>query len=236
MQNNMLELAESEARLKALVRNIVDEAAKQGASGAEVSASEDLGLGVTVRKGELETVEFNHDRGFGITVYFGHRKGSASTSDSSAEAIQQTVAAAANIARYTQEDPAAGLPEEAELATEPRDLELFHAWDIDPQRAEALARECEAAGMGSDAKVTSSEGAQVSTQQVCRVFGNSLGFLGAVGGTRHSLSCVLIAEDTNGMQRDYWYTVDRDPARLEDAGAVGLEAARRAGSRSTVYQ
>jgi len=227
MQNKMLELADSEGRLKNLVQDILREADRQGASGAEVSASEDVGLAVSVRKAELETVEFNHDRGFGITVYFGHRKGSASTSDSSAGAIAETVAAAVNIARYTQEDPCAGLPEEGRLATVLPELNLCHDWDVDPQRAETLARDCEQAGMGSDSRISNSEGAQVSTQRMCRVFGNSLGFLGSYSGTRHSVSCVLIAEDGNGMQRDYWYTVSRDPAQLDSADAVGREAARR---------
>ncbi len=231
MQTNMLELPASETRLTELVETILAEAKQQGASGAEVSASEDVGLGVTVRKGELETVEFNHDRGFGITLYFGHRKGSASTSDSSLEAIRETVRAAANIARYTQEDPAAGLPEPEALAREPRDLDLFHPWALDPEAAETLARDCERAGLGADDRISNSDGAQVSTQQVCRVYGNSHGFLGSVGGTRHSLSCVLIAEDNNGMQRDYWYTVSRDPGALEAAEAVGLEAARRTTAR-----
>jgi PmbA protein len=227
MQNQMLELGDSEDRLKNLVDEILREASRQGASGAEVSASEDVGLSVSVRKGELETVEFNHDRGFGITVYFGHRKGSASTSDSSAEAIAETVGAAVNIARFTQEDPCAGLPEAARLATVLPELHLRHDWAVDPERAEALARECEAAGMGADPRISNSEGAQVSTQLSCRVFGNSLGFLGSYTGTRHSVSCVLIAEDGNGMQRDYWYTVNRDPDRLESAESVGREAARR---------
>jgi len=227
MQKQAVSLIETESRLKTLVQDILLEASSQGATGAEVSASEDVGLGVTVRKGELETVEFNHDRGFGITVYFGHRKGSASTSDASAGAIAETVAAAANIARFTQEDPCAGLPDADRLATSIPDLDLQHEWHLDAHQAEALARQCEQAGLEADSRISNSEGAEVSTQQSCRAYGNSLGFIGSYIGTRHAMSCVLIAEDDNGMQRDYWYTVNRDPGRLEAAQAVGSEAARR---------
>jgi PmbA protein len=231
MQNKMVELTDSEVRLKTLVAEILAEAARQGADGVEVSASEDVGLGVTVRKGELETVEFNHDRGFGITVYFGQRKGSASTSDSSPGAIAETVAAATNIARYTQEDPCAGLPDPDRLAREFPELDLCHGWDIDPAAAELQARECERAGLDYDQRIVNSDGAEVSTQQSCRVYGNSLGFIGSYRGSRHALSCVLIAEDGNGMQRDYWYTVNRNPGLLEDASSVGLQAAQRTVAR-----
>lgn len=231
MPNNQLSLNETDQRLKALVARILDEASSQGASGAEVSASEDVGLGVTVRLGELETVEFNHDRGFGITVYFGHRKGTASTSDASDEAIRETVAAAVNIARNTEEDPFAGLPDPELLASHLPDLDLQHDWSIDPQAAQELALQCEDAGRGYHSSISNSEGAEVSTQQSCRIYGNSLGFIGSYSGTRHGISCVLIAQDDNGMQRDYWYTVNRDPQKLESAAAVGEEAARRAVAR-----
>jgi PmbA protein len=137
------DLRSEEAELKTLVADILAEAVRQGASAAEVSVSADVGLTVSVRKGALETVEFNHDRGFGITVYFGARKGSASTSDSSLHAIRETVTAAANIARYTQEDPCAGLADADLMPRAVPDLGLFHPWDMDPARAEALASECE---------------------------------------------------------------------------------------------
>lgn len=231
MPENMLEVASHEPRLTELVADILAAARQQGASAAEVSASEEIGLGVTVRRGELETVEFNHDRGFGITLYFGQRKGSASTSDSSPAAISETVAAAANIARYTQEDNCAGLAEADLMATSLPDLDLYHPWDIDPARAEALARECEDAGFAYDKRVGNSEGAQVTSQQACRVYGNSHGFVGSYVGSRHGLSCVMIAEDDNGMQRDYWYTVAREPGALEGPVAIGEEAARRTVAR-----
>ncbi len=228
MTNQLPDLRDSEQRLKNRVQDILAEAGRQGASAAEVSVSEDVGLSVTVRMRDLESVEFNHDRGFGITVYFGQRKGSASTSDSSVEAIRETVRAAANIARHTQEDPCAGLADPDRMAHDLPDLDLYHPWDIDPEAAQTLALECEAAGLGFDQRVRNSDGASVSSQRSCRVYGNSHGFVGGYVGSRHSISCVLIAADDAGMQRDYWYTTDRNPDALEAARAVGLEAGRRA--------
>ncbi len=233
MTQPTLELRDSEDRLKNLVDDILSEARRQGADAAEVSVSEDVGLAVTVRMGELETVEFNHDRGFGITLYYGKRKGTASTSDSSAQAIQDTVSAAANIAKHTQEDPCNGLADVNRMPEVLPSLDLYHPWSLDPAAAEALARECEAAGLEEDLRITSSEGAQVTSQQSCRVYGNSLGFIGSYVGTRHGMSCVLIARDDSGMQRDYWYTVARDPAAMEAAAAVGAEAGRRTVARLT---
>lgn len=231
MAREITDIRHSEDELKTLVVDILAEARRQGAGGAEVSASADAGLSVTVRRGELETVEFNQDRGFGITVYFGQRKGSASTSDSSPAAIRETVQAAANIARYTQEDPCNGLADAELMPGSVPDLDLFHPWEMDPAAAQALALACEGAGLAHDPRLVNSEGAQVSTQQSCRVYGNSHGFIGSYVATRHGVSCVLIAEDENGMQRDYWYTSARDPANLQDAEAVGLEAAQRTVAR-----
>ncbi len=231
MTQPTLELRDSEDRLKNLVDDILGEARRQGADAAEVSVSEDVGLGVTVRLGELETVEFNHDRGFGITLYYGKRKGMASTSDSSSQAIQETVSAAANIAKHTQEDPCNGLADISRMPEVLPPLDLYHPWNVDPVAAEELAKECEAAGLEEDSRITSSDGAQVTSQQSCRVYGNSLGFIGSYVGTRHGMSCVLIARDDNGMQRDYWYTVARDPGAMESAAAVGAEAGRRTVAR-----
>ncbi|HEY5646919.1 MAG TPA: metalloprotease PmbA [Pseudomonadales bacterium] len=231
MANQLPDLRESENRLRSRVEDILAEAKRQGASAAEVSVSEDVGLSVTVRMRDLESVEFNHDRGFGITVYYGHRKGSASTSDSSTEAIRETVRAAANIARYTQEDPCAGLADPQRMAGDLPELDLYHPWTIDPEAAQVLALECEAAGLAHDPRVRNSDGASVSTQRSCRVYGNSHGFVGSYVGSRHSLSCVLIAADDAGMQRDYWYTTSRNPEALEEARAVGVEAARRTVAR-----
>ncbi len=231
MTNHLPDLRDGEQRLKGLVGDILAEAKRQGADAAEVSVSEDVGLGVTVRMRDLESVEFNHDRGFGITVYYGQRKGSASTSDSSAAAIRETVEAAANIARHTQEDPCAGLADPERMATDLDDLELYHPWPVDADAARELALECEAAGLDFDPRIRNSDGASVSTQQSCRVYGNSHGFIGSYVGSRHSLSCVLIASDDAGMQRDYWYTTSRLPEQLQSAKSVGEEAARRTVAR-----
>jgi PmbA protein len=231
MAKEMIDLRESEDGLKGLVSDILGEAERQGATAAEVSVSEDVGLSVSVRKGELETVEFNQDRGFGITVYYGQRKGSASTSDSSHGAIEETVRAARNIARHTEEDPCSGLADADLMPDVLPELDLYHPWNIDAAAAEELALNCEAAGLSFDARIVNSDGASTSTQQSCRVYGNSHGFIGSYLGTRHSVSCMLIAEDEAGMQRDYWYTMARNADQLEDVRAVGEEAGRRTTAR-----
>ena len=189
--------------------------------------SGDVGLSVVVRNRELETVEFNNDRGFGITVYAGSRKGSASTSDSSDGAIVDTVRAALNIARYTEEDPCSGLAEAELMARDLPDLDLYYPWKIDVEHAQAIALESEAVALDFDPRIVNSEGAQVTSQRSYRVYGNSHGFLEGVAATRHSTSCVVIAQDGNGMQRDYWYTVARDPSELESHVEIGKTAAER---------
>jgi len=226
-----VDIRDQQTKLNALVENILDEAKRQGADQAEVSASIDAGLSVSVRKGELENLEFNQDRGFGITLYLGARKGSASTTDSSKDAIKDTVAAAKQIATYTEDDPCNGLADAALMPSELPDLDLFHNWDIDPDGAAELAKSCEAAGLAVDERLTNSDGAQVNTQQSLRVYGNSHGFIGGYTGTRHGISCVLIAEDEEGMQRDYWYTVARDAAGLETPESIGVQAAQRTVAR-----
>ena len=226
-----MDLRNSEDELNALVEQILSEAKRQGADQAEVSVSVDAGLAVSVRKGELENLEFNQDKGFGITLYLGQKKGSASTTDSSEEAIRSTVAAAKNIATFTQEDPCNGLADAELSPRQLNDLDLFHLWDLNPQQAVELAQSCEAAGLAVDERLTNSDGAQVNTQQSLRIYGNSHGFIGAYSGTRHGLSCVLIGEDQNGMQRDYWYTVGRAATDLEDALQVGQQAGERTVAR-----
>jgi PmbA protein len=223
-----LDVVAEEARLRELVTDILAEARRQGASAAEVAAGEDLGLSVNVRLGEVETVEFNHDRGFGITVYFGQQKGSASTSDSSPQAILDAVHAACRIARNMEVDPHAGLAAAELMANSSQlpELDLFHPWSLDVAAAEALAVRCESAAR-ADARIVNSDGASVNTAQRVHVYGNSHGFVGAKTGTRHSISCAVIAEDGQGMQRDFWYSIARDPGKLADAEAIGQEAARR---------
>ena len=219
------------ANLKDLVGRILDAAHRFGASAAEVSVGNNTGLSLGVRKGELETVEFNNDRGFGITVYVGERKGNASTSDASPEAIETTVRQALSIAKYTEPDPCNGLADAELMATTLPDLDIDHPWALDVDAATTLALETEAAALGTDERIVNSEGAQVATQRACHVYGNSHGFVEATWGTRHSSSCSVIAQDEDGLQRDYAFTVGRAPGELKDAAAVGREAGERAVAR-----
>src|SRR5687768_423026 len=206
----------TQADLEALVRMALDESKRLGASDAEVGISIDTGLSVTARLREVETLEYQRDRGMGVTVYRGKRKGSASTGDLSATAIRDSVAKAFSIAGFTAEDESAGLPEPDTLARDFPDLDLFHPWSVDPDEARELAIACEAAALDADARIGNSEGATLSTHRGMRVFGNSLGFLGSTATTLHSLSCVVVAESGDEMQRDYWYSTVRDWHDLED--------------------
>ena len=223
------------ADLLALVELALEEARVLGASQAEASVSVDVGLSVGVRLGVVETVEYQRDRGMGVTVYFGTRKGSASTADLGAAALRETVAKACSIARYTAEDPCAGLADADCLATDVPDLDLSHPWDLSPERACELALECEAAAMSVDRRVSNSEGAGVSTHRGLRAYGNSHGFLAAYPGTVHSMSCAVLGVEGESMERDYWYTTARDWRELEDAAGVGRlsgeRAVRRLGAR-----
>ena len=218
---------EGRGELEAVVAAILDQAKRQGATAAEAGVSAESGLSVTVRLGEVETVEHNRDKGLGVTVYFGQRKGSASTSDYAPQAIEETVRAACDIARYTAEDPAAGLADAALMAQHIPDLDLYHPWDVDAERAIELAQECEAAARAVDARITNSEGATVGSHSGYRVYANSHGFLGAYPSSRHSVSCAVIADDGHGMQRDYWYTTARDAHDLESVRKVGARAGER---------
>jgi len=209
----------------------LEEARRQGASECEADASLGRGLSVSVRLREVDTLEYQRDRGLAVTVYFGKRKGSASTADLSTSAVCETVEKACAIARYTAEDPYAGLVEPEALAREIPDLDLDHPWDVTPERAIELARECEAAGLAVDPRLANSEGAAVNSQRQSGVYGNSLGFLAGYSATSHSVSCTLIAEAGEDMQRDYWFTVARDPADLEAVASVGRTAGERALAR-----
>ena len=212
--------------LTQVIEQVLAEAKRAGATQCEADASLQRGLSATVRLGEVDTVEYQRDRGLGLTVYFGKRKGSASTGDLSAAAVRATVEKACAIARFTAEDECSGLADAADLAQAIPDLDLYHRWDLDPDQAVALARDCEAAGMAVDKRLTNSEGASVSNQRGVRVYGNSHGFLAGFASSSHSISCVLLAQQGDDMQRDFWYSSARDPADLEDAAAIG----RRAGA------
>ena len=226
-------------QFKQTVEDTLAAARRAGASDAGAEVSEGVGLSVSVRLAELENVERNRDKSLGVTVYVGQRRGNASTSDFSRTAIEQTVQAAYDIARFTAEDPAAGLPDAADVASAAdgeRDLELMHPWAIDAEAAATLALRCEAAAMGTDRRITNSEGAGVSAQQSHFFMGNTRGFRGGYASSRHSLSVAPIASLSTGkgepdMQRDYWYSSMRDARELAAPEAVGRYAAERALSR-----
>lgn len=208
------------------VEMMLEEARKLGATAAEAGLSVESGLSVNVRLGEVETIEHNRDKVLGATVYFGKRKGSASTTDFSPGAIRETVKAACDIAKYTEEDQFAGLADAELMAKEVPDLGLYCHWNISAEAAIGLAKECEDVARNFDGRITNSEGSAVSTHDGYRFYGNSNGFMGGYPSSRHSLSCTVIGETENGMQRDHWYTIARDPVKLESAQQVGEKAAQ----------
>jgi PmbA protein len=210
-----------------LVDAALAHAKKLGASDAAAEASEGCGLSVSVRKGELENVERNKDKSLGITVYLGQKRGNASTSDFSMAAIESTVQAAYDIARFTASDPAAGLPDPADIATRHPDLDLFHPWAITAEQAAELALECEAAALQTSPLISNSEGAGVSAQQSHFFSAHTRGFRGAYASSRHSISVAPIAGQGDQMQRDAWYSSMRDARELASAQAVGRYAAER---------
>ena len=226
--------AYSREQFQTLVEDVLQHARSVGASEAAVEVSEGSGLSVSVRKGSLENVERNRDKSLGVTLFVGQRRGNASSSDFSRSAVEQTVRAAYDIARFTAEDPMAGLPEVVDLATPQeaaRDLNLFHPWALDADAAVELACRCEAAAFATDRQITNSEGAGVSAQQSHFWAGNSRGFRGGYASSRHSISVAPIAGRGAGMQRDAWYSSMRDAGELSPPEEVGRYAAERALSR-----
>ncbi len=230
--------AHSREQFQQLAEDALALARALGASEAGVEVSEGVGLSVSVRKGEVENVERNRDKSLGVTVYVGKRRGNASTSDFSRAALEQTVRAAHDIARFTAEDPAAGLPEVEDLAfgaVAERDLDLYHAWPIVAEQAVEIAQRCEAAALETDRRITNSDGAGVSAQQSHFFMANSRGFRGGYASSRHSVSVAPIAslpgKGGDDMQRDAWYTSMRSPDDLAAPEAVGRYAAERALSR-----
>ncbi len=221
----------SRAQFEALVDTALTCAKRLGATNAAAEASEGTGLSVSVRKGELENVERNRDKSLGVTVYLGNRRGNASTSDFSDAAIERTVQAAYDIARFTAEDPMAGLPDPDLIAQQHADLDLFHPWAIHSEQAAELALRCEAAAMGTDKRITNSEGAGVSAQQSHFFSAHTHGFRGGYASSRHSISVAPIAGKGDDMQRDHWYSSMRHPDELAAPEAVGRYAAERALSR-----
>lgn len=219
-------------RLQHSVDDLLREARRRGATAAEASVGSSAGIEVSVRLGEVETVEHTRDNGLGITVYFGNRKGSASTSDLSPGALRDAVKAACDIARYTQDDPCAHLAAAELMASgELPDLDLYHPWSLGVGDAIEIARTCEDAARGFDPRIVNSEGATLETHTGLHLYGNSHGFIGGFPTTRHSLSCAVVGQDGDAMQRDYWWTSARAPADLDPAHSVGERAAERTCSR-----
>jgi PmbA protein len=217
----------TQADLESIIERALEEARSRGATQAEAAVSQDSGLSVGVRLGEVETLEHQRDRSMGITVYFGHRKGSASTADLSLDAVRATVAKACSIARFTAEDACSGLADAALMAKSQPNLDLDHPWNLSAERAIEIAKTSEAAALKFDPRINNSEGASVGTHQGLHVYGNTHGFVGGYPTTSHSVSCVVLAGSGEDMQRDYCYSTSRDWRELEDAEAIGRESARR---------
>src|SRR5262245_16457896 len=211
----------TDEKLRQIAKDVLDRATAQGASAAETETSEGFGQTVTVRRGEVETIEHNRDKGIGVTVYIGTQRGHASTTDFTPQAIRDTVDAALSIARFTASDDCAGLADEDMLAREIRDLDLWHPWGLPVERAIEMAKAAEEAGFAVDSRLGNSEGASVSTQESRFIYANTLGFISGYPGSRHSIWCGLIAGKNDEMQRDDWYETARDPAQLPASESVG---------------
>ena len=215
-------------QLSQIAKDLLDYAAKRGAGAAEVDVTEGTGQTVTVRQGAVETIEYNRDKGIGVTVYIGKQRGHASTTDFSPQAVRDTVDAALSIARFTAADDCSGLADEDMLAREFPDLDLWHPWALPVERAIELAKSCEEAGFAVDKRLTNSEGATVSTQGSHFVYGNTHGFLAGYPSSRHGVWCALVAGKNDEMQRDDWYETSRDSGALPEPAAVGRRAGERA--------
>ena len=224
--DNILAFPDAES-FKNIVADTLKMAQDSGATEAEAGLSVSQGLSVSTRMGAVETIEHQQDNGLGISVYVGQHKGSASTSNLDPDAIRKTVEAACDIARYTSEDPCAGLANAELMANEMHDLDVYHPWDIEPQAVIDMALECENSALQYDARIVNSEGASVDSSAGVSVYGNTHGFLQAQHKTRHGISCSVVAESEGHMQRDYWYDVNRLPNALASARSVGELAAER---------
>jgi PmbA protein len=221
------------AALESIAADVLARAKAQGATACEAEVSEGFGQTVSVRKQEVENIEYNRDKGVGVTVYVGQKKGHANSSDFSAQAVRDTVDKALTIARFTASDDCAGLADAALMARDAdrRDLELFHPWDLPVERAIEMAKECEAAAFRLDPRISNSDGVHVGCQQSQFVLANSNGFMAGFPSSRHYLSCAVIAEEKGRMERDDWYGSERDASKLPRPDAVGDYAGRRALAR-----
>lgn len=214
--------------LEDVIADALAEARKRGVDQAEVAVTRDIGLAATARLGEVESLEYTSDRGIGVTVYCGSRKGSASTSDISLDSIREAVAKACTFATYTAEDKYAGLADADRMCSDVPELDLDHPWSLDAAAAIDLALACEAAALSHDKRITNSEGATVWTNRGVRAYGNTHGFVGSYTRTSHTISCAVLGNADGDMERDYYYSSARDPADLEAAESIGVKAATRA--------
>src|SRR5690606_19624172 len=225
---NAMDLPGLRESLAALAAQAVELARRFGADEAEAGASHEEGLSVTVRMGDIESVERQRDRGLAVTVYREQRKGSASTNDFSAASVEATVRKALSIASFTAPDPYAGLADAELMARDPPDLELYFPWGVDVEAAAALALRAENAARERDPRIENSEGATVSSGGGMRAYANSHGFVGGYPATTHSISVSVVAKGDGSLERDYWYTIGRSPDDLESPEAIGRRAAERA--------
>ncbi|OQX13218.1 MAG: metalloprotease PmbA [Thiothrix lacustris] len=212
---------------QAMAEQVLAAAKAKGATAAELDIDKSMGLSVEVRMGQVDKLQYHRDQGINLTVFFGHRKGYASTGDFSPQALTDTLEAACRIARYTSEDDFNGLADAERMASEFPKLDLYHPWELNADMAIEMALQTEAVAREHDARITNSEGAGVDSYAGMSLYANSHGFMGVSHSTRHSLSCSVVAQDGESMQRDYWYSVSRVPGLLESADSVGAEAAQR---------
>jgi PmbA protein len=222
--------------LRNIAQDMLDYAKQRGASAASADVSVGFGQSVTVRQGEVETIEYNRDKGLSVTAYIGQQRGNASTSDFSPQAVRDTVDAALSIARYTAKDDCSGLPDADMLARDCPGMDLYHPWDLPVDAAIEVAKQCEQAALDADKRINNSEGATVNLHEAQFITANSLGFIGGFPTSRHSLSCAVIAGEDDAMERDYWYAVARDARDLMDARQVGRIAAERTVRRLNARQ
>jgi PmbA protein len=213
--------------IKQMSEDVLKVAKTLGASQAEAELSLSIGQNVSVRMQEIEHIEYNRDKGMSVTVYFGKQKGHASTSDLSPQALKDTVAAACNIAKYTAKDDFCGLADADLMASNVHDLDLHHPWDLSVDEAVLIAKQCEEAALAVDTRINNSEGASVSTGTGFFAYSNSHGFTGGYPSSRHGISCSVIAESGDSMQRDYWYATARAPEDLQSAIEIGKLAGER---------
>lgn len=224
-KQSQLDIKEQSKKLEKTLKMALEYARKKGASETEVSAGISAGFEVNVRLGEVDTLEYEQDKSFEITVYFSKRSGSTSTSDLSEASIQMAIDKACDIAKYTSEDPCSGLADKSLMAFDYPDIDIYHPWNIDPQQAIEMAKRCEALGMQMDKRIDNSEGAHVSTHEAISAYANSHDFIGMIPGSMHNIGCVLVAKEGKSMQRDYDFTMARDPAKLTDTQIVAQQTA-----------